>query len=589
MSTDEPRLSTEKAEVSHHESLPESHPVVINEDGPELHFKVTPRLVLSVLALMLGYNGSFFSLSLVGPIISIINKEVGPEPYYAWMSIAWSMACAIMVTVAGRLMDIFGRRYLMILGNAICVIGCIVAGTAHSVGVIICGLAILGAGTGFQLQATAAIAELVPKRLRPIVTGIVAFSLFVPGVFGTPIAYRLVKTSWRWSFWVTMIIDALTCICLILVYFPPTFEQKHVQNHRTKWQELADFDFVGLLLFIGSLVSLLLGINWGGSTHPWASATVIVPIAIGGLGLIAFFLYEALMPLRAALIPKVLLRDLRGFVAVISTIFVAGMLLYSLQILWPQMCAVVYGADDTRIGWLGCTFAGGTVVGALSLALVIAKLGHGRLVLVTVVASQTAVVGAMAAMNQHTLAGSVVLTTLAGLCVGCIQLVSITMIILRCPDQFIGVAVGLAGTARLVGGAIATAIYTTVLSNKVAQVLPANVAQAALVLDFPQQDLGTLIAALLSDSPSALTQVPGATPAVIEAASAAVTNSYVQGFRLIFLITIAFGGTATLAACCTKNFDDQLTDHVAAELNHAHVRHDEDAHQLEKERALEGE
>jgi MFS family permease len=137
--------------------------------------------------LCLGYNGAFFSLSLVGPILSYINNDIGPVPYYIWITTAWTMTNAVSVTVAGRTMDIFGRRYLMIGGNLICVIGCIVAATAKTVGVVICGTTILALGCGPQLQATACIAELVPKKLRPVVTGVVAFSLFVPSVFGTPI------------------------------------------------------------------------------------------------------------------------------------------------------------------------------------------------------------------------------------------------------------------------------------------------------------------------------------------------------------------------------------------------------------------
>lgn len=179
----------------------------------------------------------------------------------------------------------------------------------------------------------------------------------------------------------------------------------------------------------------------------------------------------------------------------------------------------------------------------------------------------TAFIGGMAGMNTNTLGGSAALTTLAGLSVGAVQLVSITMIILQVPDEFLGVAVGLAGTARFVGGAIATAIYSTVLSNKVAEVLPTNVATAVIPLGFKQQDLATLIEGLLSDSKAKLLAVPGISASVILAASNAVKESYVVGFRLIYLISLAFGGGAILAACCTKDFDHQLTDHLAVELN----------------------
>jgi hypothetical protein len=75
----------------------------------------------------------------------------------------------------------------MIRENLICVIGCTVAATAKTVDGVICGTTILALGCGPQLQATACIAKFVPKKLRPVVTGVVAFSLFVSSVFGTPI------------------------------------------------------------------------------------------------------------------------------------------------------------------------------------------------------------------------------------------------------------------------------------------------------------------------------------------------------------------------------------------------------------------
>jgi hypothetical protein len=48
---------------------------------------------------------------------------------------------------------------------------------------------------------------------------------------------------------------------------------------------------LGLLLF-------LMGLSWGGSLHPWGSAHVISTVVIGFLLLVAFFVWEAYMPLK---------------------------------------------------------------------------------------------------------------------------------------------------------------------------------------------------------------------------------------------------------------------------------------------------
>jgi MFS family permease len=116
-----------------------------------------------------------------------INDALGPVPYYIWIALAYQLGLAVAITVSGRMMDIWGRRWIMVTGNILGVVGCIVSGTAHSVGVVIAGLAITGIGGGIQQQTNACVVELIPMKWRPQICGFTAFSVLVPGFFGTPI------------------------------------------------------------------------------------------------------------------------------------------------------------------------------------------------------------------------------------------------------------------------------------------------------------------------------------------------------------------------------------------------------------------
>lgn len=49
----------------------------------------------------------------------------------------------------------------------------------------------------------------------------------------------------------------------------------------------------GNLLVIGSTVACTIGLTWGGTTAPWGSATVLVPLVLGLTGLVVFIAYEA--------------------------------------------------------------------------------------------------------------------------------------------------------------------------------------------------------------------------------------------------------------------------------------------------------
>lgn len=67
----------------------------------------------------------------------------------------------------------------------------------------------------------------------------------------------------------------------------------------SKWSAifpaLATLDIGGVVLFIVAVGLIILGTSWGGSTFPWASVQVLVPIIVGGTLLPVFFLYEFLL------------------------------------------------------------------------------------------------------------------------------------------------------------------------------------------------------------------------------------------------------------------------------------------------------
>ena len=56
--------------------------------------------------------------------------------------------------------------------------------------------------------------------------------------------------------------------------------------------KLKRIDYVGSILFTGSLTSALLGITWGGVMYPWKSARTLVPMLVGVIGLVVFMLFE---------------------------------------------------------------------------------------------------------------------------------------------------------------------------------------------------------------------------------------------------------------------------------------------------------
>lgn len=81
----------------------------------------------------------------------------------------------------------------------------------------------------------------------------------------------------------------MATLCWVIFYHPPQFEKLH--RNRTRWQEVREMDYGGIVLFSGGLILFLLGLSWGGNLYPWGSAHVIAALVVGIVTLIAFVFY----------------------------------------------------------------------------------------------------------------------------------------------------------------------------------------------------------------------------------------------------------------------------------------------------------
>jgi hypothetical protein len=117
-----------------------------------------------------------------------------------------------------------------------------------------------------------------------------------------------------------------------------------------------------------------------------------------------------------------------------------------------------------------------------------------------------------------------------------------------------GVANGLASTFRLMGGAIATAIYSAILSNRFADELPKQM--APITSGLPASSATSLLRSAALNTAAAYEaalQLPGVTTAIVASTQLAVKRSYVQAFKLVYLVALAFGGIAIICAAFTKS------------------------------------
>jgi hypothetical protein len=122
-------------------------------------------------------------------------------------------------------------------------------------------------------------------------------------------------------------------------------------------------------------------------------------------------------------------------------------------------------------------------------------------------------------------------------------------------QEDIGTAAGLAGTSRLLAGAVATAIFGKVTNNKYGDILPRRVRANIAPFDLSSDGITRLIIAARVNTAAGYEVIPGITPAIRAAASLGNKQAYLEGAHLSYLVALAFGLLGVVAAFFIPSVD----------------------------------
>jgi MFS family permease len=346
-------------------------------------YYLSMQFIGSYLAAGVAFGYSLCAFNLIAPIMVQINQDIGPDPNYVWLSYIYTTTLAILSPIVGRLTDIFGRRYIFIALTLVGIVGLSVCATAQSIPVLIGGQVLVSISSTVGYSVVYIIGELVPVRYRYTFYAMI-FIFAVPSTVGPAIAETLVHnypgTTWRGVYYILIAMNVLSLVCWILFYFPPDFEMKHQTRKRRAF--IANFDYIGLLLFAGGLVVLLFGLSCGGTIYAWKSAATICMIVAGFLTLVAFVLWERFAARAEPVIPWQIFRR-RDFVATLTAVGFATSVFFSTAIIWPRQVTLLYSEGGyMRTGFLSslpglAQLAGQFIGGGISL-----PIGHHKFQLV---------------------------------------------------------------------------------------------------------------------------------------------------------------------------------------------------------------
>lgn len=247
---------------------------------------------------------------------------------------------------------------------------------------------------------------------------------------------------------------------------------------------------------------------------------------------------------------------------------IAASVYYGAAIVFPQVVNNLYYATGKITA-----YQVGTYAGLLNMAFVFAQMCHGFIVWFTgpkwamigaAIIAVPLLTGAAADLDNKNL--TIGLLIPGAYAMGIVESVSITTSTfpLRSQEE-IGQGGGLSGSIRNFTSAVAVAVYTATLSNRLVQTIPQNVYPVAQSLGLPETSFSALAAALKGQV--AYSTVPGLTPAVQAGVQASYRLAFKNAASTVFLVLLAFSGTALILACFTTNNDKSTENYVAGNLH----------------------
>ncbi|KAF7561242.1 hypothetical protein G7046_g2904 [Stylonectria norvegica] len=533
------------------------------EEMPKGYF-YSPQFIGTVTAQCLGSICAYLGWVLPANTLSLINQDIGPSTNINWVATMWTLGSSIGFLLFGRLSDIYGRKWLVLGCTILGLVGCVIGSCAQNVETLIAANMCNGIAAAGQLSFGIILGELVPNKYRGPIVSLVFLSSLPFAVFGPVIArafFDNTSSKWRWSYFMGDICGVLSLILYVFFYHPPAYSQLHVHG-KTKWQMTKTLDFVGIFLYISGTVLFLIGLSWGGTTHPWKSAPTLCTLLIGIATLAAFVVYEGFFCKVQPLMPPRMFKNI-GFVAIIGIATVGAMVYYSLTILWPTIIGSIYTTDSNSIGWQSSVVGGGILLGQLIAGFCISYVPKVKWQCIIASILSLTFMTSMISISEERWAATIALGTLVCVFIGFVDNISFPGVTLIWEPQDIGLATGILGSIRGLGGAVAQALYVSVLTNELTKEIPKNVVPAAIKAGLPESSTAQLLAAIGIGN---FTSVPGINDAILGSVGAALKTSYLDSFRVVFYTTIPFSVILVCMSFLVPNMEKFLGYNVAKKL-----------------------
>jgi len=246
------------------------------------------KFVLVIIALIISLAMSSLDISIVATALPTISNQFNSKDEYTWVITAYMLGNTSFQPMFGKFSDIFGRRPIMIFALVLFGTTSAICGAAKNIQMLIIARGFQGIGGGGILaMVNIIIADIVPLRKRGVYMGAVGAVFAFSSVIGPLVGgFFTDHISWRWAFYINVPVGVVAVIVISLFVNIPTPKSSMIEK-------IKRIDFLGTFLLVITVVSLLLGLSWGGSKYSWSSSTIILLFVGFAIGFVLYLIVEA--------------------------------------------------------------------------------------------------------------------------------------------------------------------------------------------------------------------------------------------------------------------------------------------------------
>jgi EmrB/QacA subfamily drug resistance transporter len=237
-----------------------------------------------------------------------------------WVILAYLIAATVLVLMAGRLSDLFGRKRAYVGGFVVFALASLGAGFSPDATVLIGWRILQGIGSAFLFaNAAALVTDAFPKEELGLAMGANTMVAAIGLVLGPVLGGALVAISWHWVFWFNVPF-ALAGAAWGALILRELARREHVQS----------YDVLGTATFVLGLTGLVFGVSRGGLSG-WNDTLVIAALAAAAVLLPAWVAIERRS--RAPMLDLGLFNN-RLFAAATASAFINGLARFALMFLF---------------------------------------------------------------------------------------------------------------------------------------------------------------------------------------------------------------------------------------------------------------